>query len=386
MGRIHATPCDAVLVTIAVVLGTLPAVAHAEELKAAWELEIKGCTPQALIVAERSPPLFYLAAKAGGLLVLEGGERDHPPREIARVPIDRFGKLDVMHLTQRGTRLFLALGSFFAAGGSQAGLAVVSLQDPRRPQVLGLWTSPTTLKGSAMVVADERFAYLGAMTEGVMIFDISRPEQIKPVTTYQPDPHFPRANPSRIQHPNARGLALNGERLFVADDAGGLRVLDVSHREKPQEIGRYLNAKMKTKQQAYNNIVLVGNFAYVAVDYAGLEILDVTNPRDIKQLGWWNPWKAETLGNLWFNSPGHTNQLAFDPVGRRVYLSAGDSELQVVNVADPRRPQLVSHFGKPKNGRGAWGLTLAGQRVYLLDVQTLVPFRGTWSGLVAIQR
>jgi hypothetical protein len=224
------------------------------------------------------------------------------------------------------------------------------------------------------------------MTEGVMTFDVTKPEQPRLVSTFRPDVDFPRKNPNRIQHPNARGLALSGNRLYVAYDAGGVRVVDVSDRTKPKEVGRYVNAGMGPKQQAYNNLVLDGDRLYAAIDYAGLEVLDVKQPGAIRQLGWWNPWKAETVQNLWVNSAGHTNQLMLDRKKQLVYLSAGDSELQVVDVSKPERPQLVAHYGDVKNDRGTWGMALGSDAVYLTYIPAVVPFRTTWAGVVAVKR
>jgi hypothetical protein len=68
-----------------------------------------------------------------------------------------------------------------------------------------------------------------------------------------------------------------------------------------------------------------------------------------------------------------------------VYLSAGDSELQVLNVADPRHPKLIGHVGGPKNGRGAWGVTLAGSMAYLSYITAVIPFRGEWAGIAAVK-
>ena len=360
------------------------AAADSTALAKSWELETHGVLPQA-VVADPDRKHLYSALKTGGLAVYALGTADQPPKEIARVSIAQLGKLDVMHLAQRGENLYLALGDLFATGGSQAGLAIVNVSNRSAPRLTGLWVSPEPMHGSAIVAVDERHAYLGAMSDGVMIFDIATPASIKLVSRFQPDVDFPKPKPTKVQHPNARGFALAGNTLYVAYDAGGIRTLDITNRAKPRETGRYVNAAMGTKQQAYNNLVLHGGKLYAAIDYAGLEILDATNPAKLRQLGWWNPWKAETPANLWFNSPGHVNQIALDTEKKFAYLSAGDSDLQVVNVADAAKPSLVHHYGEPKDGRGVWGVTLAGDRVYLTYINAVVPFRGTWSGIVAVK-
>jgi hypothetical protein len=359
--------------------------ADSKPLARAWEYETRGNLPQAVVVDQKGKQHLFVALKGGGLAVLKLGGANEPPKEAAKLGTDQFGKLDVMNLATRGDLLLVALGDFFAAKGAHAGLAVVNIANPAAPKVVGLWTSPQPMKGAAVVAVDTKYAYLGAMTEGVMIFDISTPAKIKHVSTFLPDVNFPRAKPNAVQHPNARGMALAGDRLYLAYDAGGIRVLDVSDRAKPKEIGRYANAAMMKKQQAYNNVILDGDLMYAAIDYAGLEVLNVKNPAQIKQVGWWNPWEADTLKNIWFNSGGHTNQLALDRKQKLVFLSAGKSELQVVDVSAPTKPVLARHYATDKAERGAWGVTLADDVAYLTYVQAVIPFKGTWAGVVAVK-
>ncbi|MGE0594488.1 MAG: LVIVD repeat-containing protein [Vicinamibacterales bacterium] len=356
-----------------------------QRLAQRWAHPLRGSLPQAVVVDPRDDRQLFVALKQGGLAVLRAPEGGREPREVARLPVARFGGLHVMHLDLQGTTLYAALGDLFAARGSKAGLAAIDVRDAAHPVVLGTWASGETLGGAAAVAVRGRYAYLAAMSAGVMVFDVEAPAAIRHLTTVLPDPNFPRPNPTRTQRPNARGLALAGEHLYVANDAGGVRVLDLRDPAHPTESGRYVNAGMGTRQQAYNSLVVDGTLLYAAIDYAGVEVLDVSNPVAIRQVAWWNPWHAGTNANLWFNSPGHTNQLAFDAVRRLLYVSAGDSELQVVSVADPRQPSLVAVHGEPRNGRGVWGVTLGPADVYLTYITTLVPFRGTWSGLVSVE-
>lgn len=363
-----------------------PTCGESQQVNSVWELELRGDTPQGIIVDSEHRPFLYVTCKSGGLVVLKVGSEAVAPQVVARISTRELNFLDAMHLTQRGNRIYLALGDLFAAQGARAGLAVVDVSIPASPKVLGLWTTPKIVNGAAAIIVDEKFAYLGAMSEGIMIVDIRSPGSMRLVSTFRPDPDFPRKSPNKVQRPNARGLFLAGDRLFVAYDAGGLRVLDVSNRARPREIGRYINPAMGKKQQAYNNLVLDGNRLFVAVDYAGLEILDVERVDAIRQIGWWNPWRAHTIQNLWFNSVGHTNQLEFDAKKQLVYLSAGDSELQIVNVSKPKQPELIGHVGQPKNGHGTWGVALDSKRSYLTYMPAIIPFRGTWSGIMAVPR
>lgn len=330
-------------------------------------------------------PFLYVAMKTGGISILrliEGGD----PTETAKVPVKDLEGLDAMHCSQIGDRLYVALGDHFAFGGAPAGLAIIEVKNPAAPKVLGTWRTAKSQGGASMVVTDGKLAYLAAMRNGVTVLDVSKPAAIKEVSTFLPDVNFPLPNPKRAQHPNARGLALVGRRLYVANDAGGLRILDVADPARLRELGRYANAGMGAKQQAFNNIVVDGDTLYAAVDYAGIETLDIRDPARIKPLGWWNPWAAETLANLWVNSPGHVNQLELDRKRRLLYLSAGDAELQVLDVADPKFPKLVSQYGKAKDDRGAWGVALGSDTAYLAYIDALLPFRGTFSGVLSVKR
>jgi hypothetical protein len=224
------------------------------------------------------------------------------------------------------------------------------------------------------------------MDEGVFIFDVSDENNLRFVSSILPDVHFPKRNPNRIEHPNARGLAIHDRLLFVAYDAGGLRVIDIADRSRPREIARYINGRMARKQQAYNNVAIAWPYAYIATDYCGMEVVDVRNPAGMRQAGWWNPWNCQSPTNNWFNSPGHTNQLALDDRRRLVYLSAGDSELQVVDVSNPARPALAAEYGRQRDRLGVWGLAVTQDMIYLAYIRTLIPFQGTWAGVKALAR
>jgi hypothetical protein len=255
-----------------------------------WEYPEPSAQPLSTAVDGLGRPYLYVAEKEGGVAVLDISSQGVRPTRAGGVKRASLGGLDAMDVVARGSHLFVALGNFFSNQPSPAGLAVLDVDDPRSPSVLSLWSSERPMGGSASVLVDGDYAYLGAMDEGVFIFEFSDVRDIHLLGTIQPDVDFPKPDPNRIQHPNARGMAIHGETLLVAYDAGGLRVVDVSDKKRPREIGRYINTRMLGKQQAYNNVVLEWPTAYVALDYCGLEVLDVRDPTAIRQVGWWNPW------------------------------------------------------------------------------------------------
>jgi hypothetical protein len=338
--------------------------------------------PQAIVAVDHA--FLYVACKEGGIAVLALSKNPSTlPHIVHRITTPQLQGMEAMNLTRRGNLLFVALGNFFQKH-NHAGIAVIDIGVPNRPNVVSIWKSEEKMKGGAVVAVNKSHVYLGAMHFGVVVCKVDRRGKLTYLTTFQPDQEYPRKNPNQIQRPNARGMAIRDDHLFVAYDAGGLRVVDISNPREPVEVAKYINQSMSGKQQAYNNIVIHRNRAFVGIDYAGLEILDVGNPRAIRQIGWWNPWKAESPTNIWFNSPGHVNQLVYDAQRKQVSMSAGDSELLIVDVKVPDSPRLSNRFGEPKNKLGVWGLSQDKTTIYLAYINAWVPFRGTWSGIKAV--
>lgn len=349
-----------------------------------WEQLTFPELPQTIVVDKLDRPYFYLAHKNGGFKVYQVTNWENPEL-IQSIGINAFDGLHVMNASQQGNFLYLALGNFFGSNQQKAGIGIIDLSDPESISVTDFWTTDTIVQGSAIAIADGNYAYLGAMNQGLMIFDISDKSNISLVSQYIPDRHFPTENPNDIQEPNARGMAIHDDLLYLCYDAGGIRVIDLSDKANPTEVGRYINEDMLHKAQAYNNIVLNGDLAYVAVDYCGLEILDISNPSEIERIGWWNPWECDAITNLWLYNDGHTNQLAFLEDEKRVYLSAGASELSVVDVSNPELPESCGGFGEVPNQQAVWGLESYQNKVLLTYINAVIPFIGTWSGIKIIE-
>lgn len=345
-----------------------------------WESETAPFLPQGLVYDILDKPYFYVAAKGGGLFIFRDSETANP-NQIATVPISDLSNLHVMNIYQSGNYVYLSLGDFFG-GNSKAGLAIIDVSDPTSPMITDIWESTEVISGSAIVIVEDNYAYLGGMNHGLFIFDISDPSSITEVKQYLPDVNFPEENPGDVAHPNARGMAIKGNHLYLCYDAGGIRVIDITDKQNPNEIGRYINdTAQENTPKAYNNIILDGNYAYVSVDYCGFEVLDISDFDNITRIGWWNPWNCDSLSNIWLNSPGHSNQMCFDAENSLVFLATGKSELSIIDVTNPKSPALKSSFGTPDNSLATWGVTLKGNDVYLLYITATVPLYSNWTGL-----
>lgn len=335
--------------------------------------------PQKVLQDALGRPFCYVASKEGGLRIYGVADIEHPVLKKV-FPIADFSGQEVMNLWQDGHLLYLALGNFFG-GANPPGLAIIDLTDPQNAFVTDVWISGAAGRGCAFVTVSGDYAYLGAMSQGLIILRISDSEHIEFVSQYIPDIHFPVQNPNSIQLPNARGMEVRGDEVWLCYDAGGLRIIDISDKSQPDEINRYINPGALGKQQAYNNIVLSGDTAYIAVDFCGLEILDISDADNISEIAWWNPWDCQSPGNTWLNSPGHSNQIELDAEKHLVFLSTGRSELNIVDVSQPGQPRQIGAYGSPDDNYFTWGAGIHEDRVYLSYISSLFPFFSVWAGV-----
>lgn len=323
-------------------------------------------------------PYLYVAEKEGGLKIYNI-ENPDVPLPMAAIPITDMRMLHVMNLSQSGSFLYLALGNHFAAGQSP-GVAIVNVSVPVSAFLMDVWQDTTADGGSAVVLADGDYAYLGAMKHGLFILDVSDKTRIALSSRYKPDLYFPDPTPDPLKI-NARGMAMRGDLIYLCYDAGGLRMINVRDKENPFEAGRFANPALNGKPRAYNNVVLDDTLAYVAVDFCGLEVLSVADPARPSLVSWWNPWHCEENPLNWFTSPGHANEISYDRGWRSVFLSTGKSDLHVVNVSDPSHPDSCTIYGGVDNGIGTWGVSTYGNLIFLSYVCAAFPFQSNWTGV-----
>lgn len=331
-----------------------------------------------------SRPYLYAAAKEGGLIIYNISSLS-TPLQLATIPTSSLAGLDVNSLVQGGNYLYLALGDIFNSSSQKSGMAIVDVSNPATPLIKSVYTY-TANSGAGGVAIDGNTAYLAAMQNGVIVLDVANKSNIQLVSVKKPSVHFPVANPSSsdLLKINARSLVVKNGLIYLCYDAGGVRVLNAANKNNLVETGRYCNSQLNSRPRAYNNLVLNDTLVYVAADYCGMEVLNVKDTAHIKQTGWWNPWNCQSTANTWFNSPGHTNEIEYDPVCKLVFMSAGRSDLMAVSVANPALPDSCSQFGLKKDSVGTWGLGRYGNQIYLAYLSTwplFTPFRSEWSGI-----
>jgi hypothetical protein len=292
--------------------------------------------------------------------------------------------LSVMSLSQTGDFLYVALGDHFS-NDQNSGLAIIDVTDPENAFVTDVWKNAPSTGGAGIVKVDGDYAFLGAMQHGLIIFDISNKSNISEVSRIVPDINFPDANPDPDKY-NARGVDVKDDEVYLCYDAGGIRIIDVSDISNPVQSGEYSLPALDGLPRAYNNCVVNGDRLYVAIDYCGMEILDVSDAANITQMSWWNDWACETSSNNWFNSPGHTNEMAYIADCQVIGMSAGKSELVCIDVSDPESPFLCTSFGNLSNSEGTWGISAYKNTFYLgyIYVPLGIPFYSNYGGVKAV--
>ncbi|MCO6501053.1 MAG: T9SS type A sorting domain-containing protein [Vicingus serpentipes] len=340
-----------------------------------------GALPMTMLHDQIGRDYLYVAQKSGGLTIYDISTINTPIL-VDSIPINSLDTLDVMSLSQKGNYLYLALGNFFNGGNQYSGMAIIDVTTPSSAIITDIWKHATPGQGAGFVALEGNYAYLAAMGNGLITFDVSDKNNIVFLSQLVPSINFPDPSPDPNKY-NARGMAVKNDIVYLAYDAGGLRIINVTDKLNPAQNGQYSLPVLNGKPRAYNNIILDDSLVYVTIDYCGLEILNVSDTTNITQVGWWNPWGCPS--NNWFTSTGHTNELAYDKNCEVLFMSTGKSEMYAVDISNPAQPDSIAVFGNTTNNLGTWGVSQHNNQLFLSYICTLgIPFPGNWAGVKAL--
>ncbi len=327
---------------------------------------------------QNDKPYLYVASKEGGLKIYDIANLSSPSL-IQTIAIGQLNNLHVMNLTQSGNYLYLALGNHFTNSQSP-GMAVIDVTNPPSAVVLSKWKFTKNDGGAGIVKISGDYAYLGAMKHGLITLNISDKSNITFVSQFIPDINFPDKKPDAAKI-NARGMQVIGDIVYLCYDAGGFRIINVADKQNPKEEGRFSNPELNNKPRAYNNVIVDGSYAYVTVDYCGLEVLNVSNPGVITLASWWNPYNCQKSAFGWFSSPGHLNEIDYNKECSLLFISSGKSDLHVLNVSNPNKPDSCGYYGGVSNNMGTWGVSAYKNQLYLSYICAIIPFASNWTGV-----
>jgi hypothetical protein len=172
-----------------------------------------------------------------------------------------------------------------------------------------VWTSDVLVEGDLV--------YLAARTAGIIIADIS-------------DPWHP-VQVGHLDYPDWTGtadrLALSGNHLFVTDGSGRLlQVVDVSDPIAPSRV-------TQVATDVYpDGLALLGDFLYVAVQATGVEIYDITNPAQPQPVGTLPVTLAHNV----------------DIEGELLFTTSLTNTVAIHDLVDPANPALLATVTLPE--------------------------------------
>ncbi len=298
---------------------------------------------------------LFMACTVEGLITLDIGD-PATPTPVDTIAITELAGLQVNDLEQYGDMLVVALGGFEGASQS-TGVAIIDISDPENAFVRDLWNDPANFpNGCATAKLHNGHLYLGAMESGVVVLDASDPDDLQFISTFQPDPTWPGI---AGYAPNARGIEIVGDLLYLAYDAGGLRVLGISDPSNLTELGRYVNpSQPPLTPPAYNKVLVRDGVARIAVDFCGLETVGVSEPASMQQTSWLNPWSC--LGFSWYGSDGHTNEVMTAMGDSLLLVSGADTEVLAYDISAGGAPIPVGGVIQPNDTAATWSIDVHG--------------------------
>lgn len=191
-------------------------------------------------------------------------------------------------ISQSGHYLYLNGGN----SASNGGITVLDVINPENPVKLGQWTS--------LYVHDCRVdndtIYAANINEGkVSIINATNKSLLSTVVTF---------NNLIGGGPHNTALSTNRKRLFVTDEIGSapylLKVWNIENKSNPVYVTSWQPTGITTS--IVHNIETYGNWAIVAHYSAGIRILNITNPDAPQEIAWYDTYpsnNAESYNGCW---------------------------------------------------------------------------------------
>ncbi len=207
---------------------------------------------------------------------------------------------------------------------------VLNIADPTNPTHLGNCSTVFSAGDAArdVVVAGDT-AYIANDQGGLSVIDISNP-----------------SDPSRIGVRDSAGtsshLAIDGDYIFLADGTNGLVVIDITNPLTPTIV-----ATFSTSISTASDIIVEGNYAYIVDINNGIVVVNITNPT------------SPTFAGS-FSMSGTSGAHIY---GNYLYVTDINDGLSVLKIAEPTTPILIDSISLPGN---PFSITIDGNCAYIV--------------------
>jgi hypothetical protein len=131
---------------------------------------------------------------------------------------------------------------------------------------------------------------------------------------------------------------------FLSNRVNGLRIIDISNPEDPDEVGAY-----NPNDVSIWGVCIRDDLAYLGAFRSGFYIIDVSNPEEPEDVGHCN-----------------TPNLDYDVFisGDYAYIGSGEAGLRIINISDPENPEEVGRYDTNGNANN---LTVSGNYAFVCD-------------------
>jgi hypothetical protein len=281
---------------------------------------------------------------------------------------------DGVHVTYAPEPAFTGSDSFSytvrdPAGAEAIATVAVTVTASGNPIELGAFDTPGNAHDVAVAIG---LAYVADQSGGLQIIDVT-------------DPRAPFRRAALATRGGANGVALSGSHAFVANGINGLRVIDVSDPGRPIEVAFWDTPGFAQDVEVH------GLFAFVADREGGVSIVDVADPLhplgigllpvgdqalDVAVSGTWLFVAAYGRGLVVadITNPAQPFEAAVHRVPHYLYgvvvrdglafTASGDGGLSIIDVTTPGTPRSLGAFNTPGFSRS---VAVSGTRAYVAD-------------------
>jgi len=231
--------------------------------------------------------------------------------------------------------------------GASNMVSMMDVSDPQNPVNLGHYTCPFMTND---LDVQDHYAFVACWWDGFRILDFSNPSQ--PTQAAHGFGWVNGAVPGE-EYCYVQALDAEGDYLYLIDykpfpdeDTKGLYIFDISQPGSPQLVKRYADL-----QSSGYDVMVYDGYAYVADNLGGLEVIDVSDPLNPASAGYC------TLPDVAWSLDV---QYPYACVAN--YILGG---VQIVNIASPSSPQVAGYY--KRTGCFALGVAMDQDDIYIAD-------------------
>ncbi|MGA1870465.1 MAG: choice-of-anchor U domain-containing protein [bacterium] len=213
------------------------------------------------------------------------------------------------------------------------GFFITNIRDKRNPEIVGIYNNPVWSNIVYGMAIEGDYVYLAAQEGGMKIIDISNKSRPLEVGNC----YIPKG---------AYGIDISGDYALVLDGRGNMQIIDVKDHKGP------MRDKIYSSLEGALGVVTDGNYAYVASDNSGLQVIDIKNQNGLTLVG------SCVI-------PGSAFDVALDK--DYVYVADGYS-MQIIDISDKMTPVIVGQCPIPN-----WteDIVIQGDYAYMTDMDSL---------------